>query len=124
MDGDEIYDNAMASALIYLKPSLDYAALLGALSFEAIMAGNMVIAASLVRSFKIILKKYCEENWLYEFGDQLYEVATNRMLAVLNNDNLNGLPGYMTMLTGSDKVNLGSPIATFLKRHQQLIWRR
>ncbi|MGB7816659.1 MAG: hypothetical protein WBL28_09955 [Methylotenera sp.] len=123
-EGDDGYDNAMAGTFMHLNPSLDYIALLGALAFEAIEAGNMLIAADQAKFFQIILKELCGQQWLNKVGVPLYQYAVNRMLDVLNADALKGLPDYSSMLSKIPDANLGSPAAAFLKRHQRLLWRR
>lgn len=123
-EGDDGYDNAMASAFLHLRPTLDYIALLGALSFESIAAGNMKIASDQVRFFTVLLREYCDQPWISKIGEQLYQYAVKRMLETLNIDALNGLPSYTQMLSNIPGVNLGSPAAAFLIRHQRLLWRK
>ena len=120
------YYSAMASAFNKLEPSLDYIALVGALSYEAIEAGNMVAAANLVKSLSILLKEYCEEDWLGNLGDELFKLTISRIQAALLKDKLNVSPSYISMLSklsNANSVVLNSPVARFLQLHERLLWR-
>lgn len=121
------YYSAMASAFKKFEPSLDYIALLAALSYEAIEAGNMAAAANLVKSLRIILKEYCEQEWLGNLGNELYALVMSRIRAVLNKDNLHDLPSYTSMLSKLSNANntiLNSPVARFLQLHERMVWRK
>lgn len=122
--GDDSYDNAMGDVFRNQKPSLDYLALLGALAFEAIEAGNMQVAFYHMDIFRVILRDYCEQVWLGSVGENLREYAEKRMMTALQADALKGLPGYALMLSGIPGANPGSPVAAFLARHQRALWRR
>lgn len=122
--GDDSYDNAMGDVFRNQKPSLDYLALLGALAFEAIEAGNMQVAFYHMDIFRVILREYCEQLWLGSAGENLREYAERRMMTALQADALKGLPGYALMLSGMPGANPGSPVAAFLARHQRALWRK
>ena len=124
MKGDQEYDNLMGDSLLELRPNLDYLSLLIALTFEAIQAGNLIIAASLTRSSIKLLKIFCQEKWLLTIGDDLYKFTSRRILAALNNDSLKGLPSYKTILSNSNEFSNGSYIIKFLSKHEEMIWRR
>lgn len=126
-ESDNGYYSAMVSAFKNFEPNLDYITLLGALSFEAIEAGNMTAAANLIKSLSILLKEYCDEDWLGNLGPKLYELTINRIQAVLYKDNLNGSPSYASMLSKLSNANnavLNSPVAKFLQLHESLVWRK
>lgn len=125
------YDLSMSNVFPYWNASLDHIALVGALSFEAIYAGNMKIASYHIDVFKTYLKEYCNQEWLLKkqkktptIGYQLYQYAENRMLNALNADALNGLPDYSTMLSRIQDINPNSAINALLTRHQRMLWRR
>lgn len=121
------YFNAMARMFYKLEPSLDYIALLAALSYEAIEGGNMAAAANIVKSLRIILKEYCEQEWLGHLGEELYQLVISRVRAVLNKDNLHDLPSYISMLSTLSNANstvLNSPVARFLEMHERMVWRK
>lgn len=130
--GDYGYDMAMGEAFGKSEISLDLICLSGALSFEAIYAGNMSIASYQVDIFKNLLETFCNSSWMQKkdlkdnliVGDKLYQYALSRMLDALYADALNGLPDYSLMLSEINGVNSGSPIVALLKRHQRLLWRK
>lgn len=128
---DISYDLSMGNVLPYSNANLDHIALVGALSLEAIYAGNMKIASYHIDIFKTYLKEYCNQKWLskkqkhtHTIGYQLYQYAENRMLNALNADALKGLPGYSAMLSNVGVVNPNSAICALLTHHQRLLWRR
>lgn len=123
-DVDLGYDNAMTTAFIHLRPSLDYIALIGALALEAIEAGNLIIASNNFDIFKILLKDYCAQPWLNKMQGELYEFGVNRLKNALNADPLKGLPDYTSLLKDIPDSNPGSPAAAFINRHQRLLWRK
>lgn len=123
-DIDSGYDLSMANVFPYINPSLDHIALLGALSIEAIYAGNMTIASYHIDIFKTFLKEFCRQKWILKISDELYQYAEDRMLRALNRDPLNGLPDYSTMLSQIHNVNPNSAIDALLTRHQRILWRR
>lgn len=121
---DISYDLSMGDVMPYSNANLDHITLVGALSLEAIYAGNMKIASYHIDIFKTYLKDYCDQEWLAETGEELYQYAENRMLKALNSDALNGLPDYSKMLSNAGHVNPHSAINALLKRHQRMLWRR
>lgn len=121
---DISYDLSMGDVMPYSNANLDHIALVGALSLEAIYAGNMKIASYHIDVFKVYLKEYCNQKWLISKGDDLYKYGVNRMLKALNADALQGLPDYSTMLSSVGCVNPNSAISALLKRHQRMLWRR
>lgn len=122
--GDDSYDNAMGDVFRSQKPSLDYLALLGALSFEAIEAGNMQVALYQMDIFRVILREYCNQVWLGAIGKKLRKYAERRIRVALKADALKGLPSYTLMLSGIPGAKPRSPVAAFLARHQRALWRR
>lgn len=121
------YYSAMARTFNKLEPSLDYIALLVAFSYEAIEGGNMAVAANLVKSLRVILKEYCENEWLGHLGEELYQLVISRVRAVLNKDNLKDLPSYISILSKLSNANnavLTSPVARFLEMHERMVWRK
>lgn len=121
------YYSAMARAFNKLEHSLDYIALLAALSHEAIEGGNMAAAANLVKSLRIILKEYCEQEWLGNLGEELYQLVISRIRAALNKDNIKDLPSYISILSKLSNANnnvLNSPVARFLQLHERMEWRK
>lgn len=118
------YDLSMGDVLPYSNATLDHIALVGALSLEAIYAGNMKIASYHIDIFKTYLKDYTHQEWLVNKGDDLYEYGVSRMLKALNADALNGLPDYSTMLSSVGCINPNSAISSLLTRHQRMLWRR
>ena len=123
-EGDRGYDEAMGNAFIHLPVSLDYIALIGALGLEAIYANNMQIAAHNIECFEILLREYCEQAWLSQIGDQLYNLSSSRMHDALVRDLLKGLDSYVDMLSQIPGANMNSHAVAFLKRHQRLLWRK
>lgn len=121
------YYTAMVRAFSKLEYSLDYIALLAALTHEAVVAGNMAVAVNLIKSLRIILKEYCAQEWLGNSGGELYKMVLSRIGAALNMDNLKDLPSYITLiskLTNANDNALNSPVAKFLQLHEQIVWRK
>ena len=121
------YYTALVRAFSKLEYSLDYIALLAALTHEAVVAGNMAVAANLIKSLRIILKEYCAQEWLGNSGGELYKMVLSRIGAALNMDNLKDLPSYISLiskLTNANDNALNSPVAKFLQLHEQIVWRK
>lgn len=118
------YDLSMGEVFPYSDPSLDHIALIAALAFEAIYSGNMKVASYQIDIFRTYLKEYCNQKWLSEISDNLYQYGENRMLEALKADALNGLPDYSIMLSEIQNVKPNSAIDAFLTHHQRMLWRR
>ena len=124
---DENYYKALTSAFKSMDSNLSYITLLGALSFEAIAGGNIVIAINLMKLFRIHLKEYCEQDWLGTVGKELYALANKRILEVFNKNNIDDLESYISILSKLSNANikiLNSPLANFLQMHESMIWRK
>lgn len=118
------YDMSMSNVFPYYDPNLNHIALVGALSLEAIYAGNMKIAKYHIDIFDAYLEKYCKQEWLCSIGNDLYSYGKNCMLNALQKDPLNGLPSYSQMLTIIRNANPNSAVNALLARHQRMLWRR
>lgn len=121
-DGDMGYDQAMAQAFLKLEPSFPCITLFGGLALEAFEARNMEIAKGHLVTFKFFLRQYCNQSWLAELGDELYEFATKKMQSAMQIDALKGLPTYKEMVSKIPNSNPHSPAAAFLDRHERLLW--
>lgn len=120
---EDAYDAAMGEVFRSLIPSLDYIALICALSFEAIEAGNMKIAVYQIEVCSTQLKMYCQSPWLNSIGEDLYHYVMTRMASAVNANALKDLPDYVSMLARTPDVNFKSSAVAFLKHHQGVLWR-
>jgi hypothetical protein len=120
---NEYYDMAMGFAFGGVSPNLDYIALIGALTLEAIEANNLKIAAYHLKIFDSLLEMFCFKPWLKGIGNQLYDYGIERMTKAIKSNALKNLPDYTSMLKMYSKTNMKSPIVAFLNLHQRVLWR-
>lgn len=124
-DGDPVYDEILGDLLAKFPYSLDVVAFVAALGYEAKLANKLKLASDHVKSALILLEGFCRQDWVKTVSTELYELAEQRMNAVLKADLIENIESYSSRIQQLHKdANSKSDVVAFLTRHEHLVWNR
>lgn len=126
--GDLEYDEALGNLIFSSKKSfsLDTAAFVIALGYEAKLANKIDIAKDHMKYGRMILEEFFRYNdWIHPITDELTELVVSRMNAVLMHDLIKAATTYKTRIAEMlPNANMNSQAVLFLRKHERLLWQR